>query len=84
MIRRFAQARTWIHQLAATLAAAASGAWTLARGGESTGKVELARGDRAPDFTLPGSDGRTYRLADLIGHGERIVIAWFPRAFTGG
>jgi thioredoxin-dependent peroxiredoxin len=44
--------------------------------------VELSIGDPAPDFTLPGSDGRTYRLKDLAGH--PVVIAWFPKAFTGG
>jgi peroxiredoxin Q/BCP len=45
--------------------------------------VELKPGDDvAPDFTLPGSDGRVYRLSDFAGH--VVVIAWFPKAFTGG
>jgi len=44
--------------------------------------VELAPGDVAPDFTLQGSDGRTYRLSDFAG--RAVVIAWFPKAFTGG
>jgi thioredoxin-dependent peroxiredoxin len=44
--------------------------------------VELAPGDQAPDFSLPGSDGQTYRLRDLAG--QPVVIAWFPKAFTGG
>jgi peroxiredoxin Q/BCP len=44
--------------------------------------VELKRGDPAPDFTLPGSDGRTYRLKELAG--TPVVLAWFPKAFTGG
>jgi hypothetical protein len=43
----------------------------------------LAAGDRAPDFSLQGSDGRTYRLADYIGR-SAVVLAWFPKAFTGG
>ena len=42
----------------------------------------LKAGDAAPDFTLPGSDGRIYRLKDLAG--QRVAIAWFPKAFTGG
>jgi peroxiredoxin Q/BCP len=45
-------------------------------------RVELKPGDLAPDFTLPGSDGRTYRLKELLG--RPVVIAWFPKAFTGG
>lgn len=40
-------------------------------------------GDPAPDFTLPGSDGKVYALADFHGH-EAVVLAWFPRAFTRG
>ena len=39
-------------------------------------------GDAAPDFTLPGSDGQTYTLSDL--RGQHVVIAFFPKAFTGG
>ena len=45
-------------------------------------RVELKAGDVAPDFSLAGSDGRTYRLRDLAGH--VVVVAWFPKAFTGG
>jgi thioredoxin-dependent peroxiredoxin len=44
--------------------------------------VDLKRGDPAPNFSLQGSDGRTYRLRDLSGH--IVVVAWFPKAFTGG
>jgi len=44
--------------------------------------VELKPGDAAPEFSLVGSDGCTYRLHDLAGH--IVVVAWFPKAFTGG
>jgi len=40
-------------------------------------------GDPAPDFALPGTDGRTHRLSDSVGK-RAVVIAWFPKAFTGG
>jgi len=39
-------------------------------------------GDPAPDFLLPGSDGAQYRLSEL--RGRQVVIAFFPKAFTGG
>ena len=43
---------------------------------------ELKVGDEAPGFTLPASDGKTYSLSDL--RGKTVVLAWFPKAFTGG
>src|SRR5688500_20207760 len=45
--------------------------------------VELKVGDMAPDFTLQGSDGKTYTLADYRGK-QGVVLAWFPKAFTAG
>ena len=44
---------------------------------------ELKPGDPAPAFTLPGSDGKTHSLADFKGK-KTVVLAWFPKAFTGG
>lgn len=43
----------------------------------------LAHGDKAPDFSLVGSDGKTHTLAEHAGK-EVVVLAWFPKAFTGG
>jgi peroxiredoxin Q/BCP len=40
-------------------------------------------GDVAPPFSLEGSDGKTYKLADFAGT-KTVVVAWFPKAFTGG
>jgi hypothetical protein len=39
-------------------------------------------GDRAPEFKLPGSDGKVHSLSDY--KGTTVVLAWFPKAFTGG
>jgi peroxiredoxin Q/BCP len=44
--------------------------------------ANLKVGDRAPAFSLPGSDGKTHSLADY--KGKTVVLAWFPKAFTGG
>ena len=46
------------------------------------GASELKVGDDAPDFSLLGTDGRTYRLADFKGR-RAVVLAWFAKAFTG-
>lgn len=44
---------------------------------------ELTVGDLAPDFSLPGSDGKTYSLASYRGR-QAVVLAWFAKAFTSG
>ena len=49
----------------------------------SAARGELKPGDPAPDFELKGSDGVTYKLSDLKGK-KAVVLAWFPKAFTGG
>jgi peroxiredoxin Q/BCP len=51
--------------------------------GRGQGAVELKVGDQAPNFSLRGSDGRTYTLAEFRGK-SAVVLAWFPKAFTGG
>lgn len=43
----------------------------------------LNPGDRAPGFSLRGSDGRLHRLSDHRGR-QVVVLAWFPKAFTSG
>ena len=48
-----------------------------------SGVPELKVGDMAPAFNLPGSDGRNHSLADYKGK-SAVVLAWFPKAFTGG
>ena len=39
-------------------------------------------GDVAPDFRLPGSDDQHHALTDY--RGKFVVLAFFPKAFTGG
>ena len=56
----------------------------MATGGGEKDRIELNAGDRAPEFALEGSDGRTYRLSELLRRGRPVVVAWFPKAFTGG
>src|SRR5436305_15338793 len=40
-------------------------------------------GDKAPEFALEGTDGKTYKLADFKGK-KAVVLAWFPKADTPG
>ncbi len=47
------------------------------------GSARVQRGDPAPPFALPGSDGRVHRLSDHLGR-RVVVLAWFPKAFTAG
>ena len=42
--------------------------------------AKLNVGDRAPDFELPGTGEKTYRLADY--RGRKLVIAFYPGDFT--
>lgn len=37
-------------------------------------------GDPAPDFELPGTGGKTYRLSDY--RGRKLVLAFYPGDFT--
>jgi hypothetical protein len=50
--------------------------------GRRRAPVELKVGDVAPAFSLPGTDGKTHNLSDY--KGKAVVLAWFPKAFTGG
>jgi peroxiredoxin Q/BCP len=63
------------------LAALALGSMLFPR--PASAAEELKVGDPAPDFSLPASDGKTYKLADYKGK-QAVVIAWFPKAFTKG
>ena len=45
--------------------------------------VKLKLGDEAPAFSLPASTGKTITLAEFKGK-KKVVLAFFPKAFTGG
>ena len=49
----------------------------------ATDEAGLKVGDQCPEFGLVGSDGKTHSLENHQGD-RPIVIAWFPKAFTGG
>jgi thioredoxin-dependent peroxiredoxin len=42
--------------------------------------AKLNVGDPAPDFELPGTGDKTYRLADY--RGRKVVLAFYPGDFT--
>jgi peroxiredoxin Q/BCP len=63
--------------------AAVLGVASVVIGRSQAPAVELKAGDTAPPFSLPGSDDRTHSLADSAGK-KTVVLAWFPKAFTGG
>jgi len=63
------------------LVAALFGLTLLAVG--DTAADDLKAGDVAPDFSLPGTDGKTHALKDFQGK-QVVVLAWFPKAKTGG
>jgi peroxiredoxin Q/BCP len=51
--------------------------------GQAQGVADPKVGDSAPNFALRGSDGKTHTLSDYRGK-SAVVVAWFPKAFTGG
>ena len=53
-----------------------------AQGPPMQNPTELKVGDTAPAFALQGSDGKVHKLSDY--KGKTVVLAWFPKAFTGG
>ena len=74
---------TAIRKVGALMSAIGTVFANLLRPDRTTPRVTLAKGDRAPDFTLAASDGRTYHLTELLGRSV-VVVAWFPKAFTSG
>jgi peroxiredoxin Q/BCP len=72
-----------LRMFAETARAIAQAMTNVAFGRTPVRPLVLSAGDPAPEFALPASDGLTYRLSDFRGR-TPVVIAWFPKAFTGG
>lgn len=70
-----------LRMLAATTSAAGMELKARLSGRVDPDRIQLKPGDPAPDFVLPGSDGRLHHLRDFRGR-EAVIIAWFPKAFT--
>ena len=56
---------------------------------QQTNDNPLEVGEKAPDFEIPstvaGQPGtHTVRISALIEQGKTVVVAFFPKAFTGG
>lgn len=51
--------------------------------GKKTDPPPIKVGEAAPEFELKGSDGKTYKSTDLKGK-TPYILAWYPKAFTGG
>ncbi len=66
-----------------TLVAIAGLGFALTSGEAGAADGELKVGDKAPAFSLMGTDGKTYTLDQFKGK-KGIVLNWFPKAFTGG
>ncbi len=47
------------------------------------GAATLKVGDRAPDFTLPDTEGRPVSLSTLLKDGP-VILAFYVKAFTSG
>jgi thioredoxin-dependent peroxiredoxin len=46
------------------------------------GEKMLKEGDKAPDFSLKGTDGKTYKLSDF--EGKNVVLYFYPKDDTTG
>jgi peroxiredoxin Q/BCP len=47
------------------------------------GSAAVKIGDKAPDFTLPDTDGKPVKLSALL-EGGPVILAFYVKAFTPG
>ena len=62
-----------LRTLATTIGAVAAGITNSALGRIAPTPVDLRVGDRAPEFTLPVSNGRIYKLSEFLGQVARLT-----------
>lgn len=70
-------------RLALTVTALVATAVPILPARERVPQRDLGPGDMAPDFSLVGSDGKTYRLSDYRGK-QAVILAWFAKANSAG
>ncbi len=54
----------------------------LALAGAANAKITLKEGEKAPDFTLQGNDGKMHKLSNF--RGEYVVLYFYPKDETPG
>jgi len=70
--------RVWVTAVVPVLALLLTGC-----GQSHSSQLEgISVGANAPEFELPGSDGKTHKLSSY--RGEHVILAFFPKAFTSG
>jgi peroxiredoxin Q/BCP len=47
------------------------------------GSAAIKVGDKAPEFTLPDTDGKPVSLSKLLAQGP-VILAFYSKAFTPG
>ena len=73
----------WLIGLGVLGMLAAFSGTTPVQGQEATEAPAPKVGDKAPDFKLVGTDGKTYTSQQFLGK-SAVVFAWYPKALTGG
>lgn len=56
---------------------------TVSAQSDAQDSPKIAVGEMAPDWSLKGTDDKTYKLSDFKGK-KAVVVAWYPAALTGG
>ena len=74
--------RIWFFGILLALVGCGQADSGIASSAPSSAVPQISVGATAPDFEMPGSDGKTHKLSQY--RGEHVVLAFFPKAFTSG